>query len=316
MKRKLPIIIVLCLTAFTSCIKDDIANCPGKMHFHFSYIYGGVNRFFEMEKTDLGIHFYHAGEATRYRQMTIPRNSIGLTEPLTMDKTPDDLDQLEVISWSTDPAIEYVNAPDTPQGEGYVHLKEITEGSGICRPVDDLFYGRVTFDAEDRFARTDVTIPYVRAVCRMRVTMIPESVQSRGTILEDGTTHEETTRAAIVIPHPEDYTFHVSGTLNTINDNNIVGGEEIILAPECYYDETDGYVKTNWFGAFPGKEEEYLKVNVFIKEKEVAQFDCTPNGIASVAGNYVDLVIDGRYVRPVLEVRVDGWRVAIITSNM
>lgn len=311
MKRKLPILIVLCLAVFTSCIKDDIENCPGKMHFYFSYIYGGVNRFFEMEKTDLGMHFYQLGETVKYRETDIPRNSIGLTQPLIMDKTPDDRDSLEVISWSTDPAIDYVNTPETPQGDGYVHLKEITDGSGICRPVDDLFYGRVKFDAKDRFARTDVTIPYVRAVCRIRITMIPQTVQNGG-----GDIHEETTRATSVIPHAEDYTFHVGGTLNTISDNNIVGGDEILLSPDCYFDETDGNVKTNWFGAFPGKEEEYLKVNVFIKEKEVAKFDCAPIGIASVAGDYVDLVIDGHYIKPTLEVSVNGWRVATITSNL
>lgn len=302
MKRKLPILIIFCLMALSSCIKDDLENCPGNMHFHFSFIYGGVNRFFEMEKTDLGMHFYHQDETVKYRETGIPRNSIGPQQPYSMAKTPQDRDEIEIISWSTDPLIDYVNTPATPKGEGYVHLKEITEGSGICRPVDDLFYGRVKFDAQERVTRNDITIPYVRAVCRIRITVIPETVQGPG--------------APPVIPHAEDYVFHVSGTQNTINDNNIAGGDEIILSPNCAYDSSSGNIIANWFGAFPSREGEYLKVNVFIKDQEVAKFDCTPIGISSVAGDYVDLIIDGRYVRPVMEVKVNGWRIASITSNM
>lgn len=310
MKRKLPILIMLCLTTLASCIKDDIENCPARMHFYFSYIYGGVNRFFEMEKTDLEMHFYHLGETVKYRETDIPRNSIGLQQAFIMDKTPEDRDSLEVISWSTDPAIDYVNTPATPLGEGYVHLKEITEGSGICRPVDDLFYGRVKFDAEDRFSRNNVTIPYVRAVCRIRITMIPQTVQNGGGSIHDGN------RDVDVIPNAGDYTFHVSGTMNTIDDNNIVGGNGIILRPECFFDEVSSNVVTDWFGAFPAGKGEYLKVNVFIKDKEVAKFDCEPIGITSIAGNYVDLVIDGHYMKPVMEVKINGWRVASITSNL
>lgn len=312
MKKALPILTLFCLLALGSCIKDDIDNCSGKMHFHFSYIYGGVNRFFDMVKSDMELHFYHVGQTTKYRNMTVPRNSIGLQQALILEKTPVDIDSLELISWSTDPAIEYVTTPNTPIGEGYVRLKEITEGSGICRPVDDLFYGRVKFDADDRFQRNDVTIPYMRAVCRIRVTMIPQTVEINGGGMIEG----KTTRTPGLVPNPGDYTFHISGTLSTIDDNNNVGGDEVLLSPECYYDETTGNVMTNWFGAFPSRQEEYLKVNVYIREEPVASFDCAPVQIASTAGDYVDLVIDGQYIKPVMEVRVNGWKKATVTSNM
>ena len=311
MKNVLPILTLFCLLALGSCIKDDIDACSGKMHFHFSYIYGGVNRFFDMAKSDMGLHFYHVGQTTKYRNMIVPRNSISLQQALILEKTPADVDSLELISWSTDPAIDYVATPDTPKGEGYVRLKEITAGSGICRPVDDLFYGRVKFDASDRFQRNDVTIPYMRAVCRIRVTMIPQTVEDGEGVIEG-----HTTRATTIVPHPGDYTFHIAGTLNTIDDDNNVSGEEILLSPDCYYDETSGNVVTNWFGAFPSREEEYLKVSVYIREEQVASFDCAPIRVASKAGSYVDLVIDGHYIKPVMEVRVDGWKYAVLSSNM
>ena len=91
----------------------------------------------------------------------------------------DDTDSLELIAWTQDEAIDYVDTPDTPIGEGYVKLKEITDGSGICRPVDDLLYGRIAIDAGLRENRNIVTIPFVRAVCRTRITMIPQTVEIR-----------------------------------------------------------------------------------------------------------------------------------------
>lgn len=295
--------ILFCLLAFSSCIKDDINSCAGLMHFHFSFMYGGTNRFFDMEKADLTAHFYKVGSSTRYRELNIDRDEIGPQNPLTLEKNLSDVDSLEFISWSQDEQIEYVNTPATPLGEGFVHLKEITAGSGICRPVDDLFYGRVKFDAKDRYQRNDIIVPYVRAVCRVRITMIPQTVNL--------------TRAGdVVVPRPEDYVFHLMGTRNRIDDNNITGGEKIILQPDCYYDETTGNVVTNWFGAFGSEDKEYLKVQVYIREKPVAQFDCAPIEIGSVPGDYVDLVIDGHYLRPVMEVNVNGWKIANLTSNM
>ena len=38
--------------------------------------------------------------------------------------------------------------------------------------------------------------------------------------------------------------------------------------------------------------------------------------LTSVPGNFIDLVIDGHYVKPVMQVRVNGWKVATIERNM
>lgn len=303
MKRILPILTGFCLLLFSSCIKDDIENCSGKMRFYFSYIYGGVNRFFDMEKTDLSMQFYKHGSVLRYREMNVNRSDIDIQKPLLLEKTPDDTDSLEVISWSRDEMIDYVGSTDTPLGEGYLRLKEITEGSRICRPADDLFYGRLKFDAGDRFMRIDRTLSFVRAVCRTKITMIPKTVEEGAP--EGGT----------VVPRPEDYVFHLMNTRNKIDDNNITGGEKIILQPDCYYDETSGNVKTDWFGAFSSMDE-YLYVEVFIRDQKVATFDCAPIQLKSVPGSYLDLVINGHYIRPVMEVRVNGWKIADIQSEL
>ena len=63
-------------------------------------------------------------------------------------------------------------------------------------------------------------------------------------------------------------------------------------------------------------EGKYLKVNVFIRDEQVASFDCAPIELTSVPGNFIDLVIDGHYVKPVMQFRVNGWKVATIESNM
>ena len=302
MKRILPILAVLCLLAMASCVKDSLENCPGKMHFYFSFLYGGVNRFFDMEKTDLSMRFYRQDDPLRYREINVDRSSISIQKPLTIEKTPDDADSLEVVLWSRDERIEHTGAPETPLGEGGLHLKEITAGSGICRPVDDLFYGRLKFDAADRYKRIDCTVPFVRAVSRIRVTMIPQTV-------------EEGSEDAGIIPRPDDYVFHLLNTRNEINDNNITGGDKIVLQPDCYYDASSGNVKTDWFGAFSSNGE-YLYVEVFIREQKVATFDCAPIKLASVPGDNIDLIIDGHYVSPVMEVRVNGWKLANVHSNL
>ena len=239
------LLVLFCLLAFSSCIKDDISTCAGWIHFHFSFMYGGINRFYDMEHADLTAHFYKVGSSIKYRELNVNRATINLENPFSIEKNLDDTDSLEFISWSLDERIDYVNTPETPVGEGYVRLKEITVGSGICRPVDDLFYGRVKFDAAERTRRTDVIVPYVRAVCRVKVTMIPQ------TITQGGATEVND----FVVPRPEDYVFHLLGTRNEIDDNNRTGGEEIILQPDCYYDETSGNVVTNWFGAFGSAED-------------------------------------------------------------
>lgn len=303
MKRIVPILTGLCLLALASCIKDDIENCAGKMHFYFSFLYGGVNRFFDMEKTDLSMQFYRHGNDMQYREMNVDRSSIDIQKPLTIEKTPDDTDSLEVVLWSRDGKTEHIDTPRTPLGEGYLHLKEMTAGSGICRPADDLFYGRLKFDAGDRYKRIDQTVPFVRAVCRIRITMIPQTVEGQS----EG--------SGTIVPRPDDYVFHLMNTRNEINDNNITGGEKIILQPDCYYDAASGNVKTDWFGAFSSNGE-YLYVEVFIRDHKVATFDCAPIKLASVPGDNIDLIIDGHYVNPVMQVKVNGWKVAVINSEL
>jgi len=301
MNKVFPILLSLLLC--TSCIKDDRSLCPGKMYFQFTYLYGGVNRFFEMEKTDLTFHYYHVGEALKYREMMVARRDIGPQQPFVFEKTPADVDSLEIISWSTDPALQYVNTPETPKGEGYVQLNEITEGSGICLPVDDLFYGYMKLDAKGRMDRSNIIMNYVRPVCRIRITMVPSTIQNRS----NGET---------LLPGVEDYTFHLLGTPDRIDDNARCGGRDVILSPRCAYEESSGNIVADWFGAFPSLSGEYLKVNVYIRDRQVAVFDLAPLEVASEAGKFLDLVIDGRYIRPQMQVKVNGWKIATVLSDM
>lgn len=301
MKKTLPILI--CLLVLSSCVKDDISNCAGMMRFHFRFMYGSTNRFFDMEKTDLTAHFYQSGKPFRYRELDVNRAEIKPDRPLTIEKMPDDNGSLEFVSWSKDPAANYINTPGTPMGKGYVLLKEITDGSGICRPVDDLFYGRREFEINDRMRSDDITVDYVRAVCRVRITLIPSTI-SDGAENPGG------------MPNPDDYTFQLLGTRNIIDDNNITSGEEITLEPLCYYDGVSGNIVTDWFGAFASAEDQYLKVGVYLRGRQVAFFDCTKAEIASIPGNYIDLIIDRTFVFTQMAVLVNGWKVASITTNM
>lgn len=301
MKKTFPIL--LCLLVLSSCVRDDISNCAGMMRFHFRFMYGGTNRFFDMEKTDLTAHFYQSGSPFKYRDIEVPRKEININQPLTIEKRPKDIGSLEFYSWSKDSVIEYINTPGTPLGKGYVLLKEITAGSGICRPVDDLFYGHVKFDINDRLRGDDIIVDYVRAVCRVRITLIPSSV-------------DDATGMPGGIPSPDDYTFHIFGTRSKINDHNITFGNEITLDPLCHYEETSGNIVTDWFGAFASDEGQYLRVKVFLRGREVAFFDCTEAGIASVPGSHIDLVIDRTLIRAQMAVMVNGWKVASITTNV
>lgn len=312
MKKLILILISALLVLPASCIKDDLDACAGLLHLYFSYIYRETNEFYSTVNTDVHVNYYYKESGERYRETTVERASIDINTPYLWEKTLQEHDSITLVSWTHDERVDYVEPSGTPKGEGYVHLKEITEGSGICLPVDDLLYGTVSFDAGMRTRRNDVTIPFVRAVCRVRITMIPETVQDGS---GDITVNGGSTRAGIVIPHAGDYTFHLLGTRNKIDYNNITSGEEITLAPKAYYDEKTGNVTTNWFGAFSSLEE-YLNVNVFIKKDQVAKFDCAPIQLASTPGDYIDLVIDGRYTRPVLSVRVNGWRLAKVESSM
>lgn len=293
-----------------SCIKDDLDACAGLLHLYFSYIYRDTNEFYSTVNTDVHVNYYHKESGERYRETTVERSSIDINTPCLLEKTLQDRDSVTLVAWTHDERVDYVEPSGTPQGEGYVHLKEITDGSGICRPVDDLLYGRIAIDAGLRENRNIVTIPFVRAVCRTRITMIPQTVEDQ--VVEEG----GTTRAASnIIPSPEDFKFHLYGTRSGVDYNNKANADEVVLEPQCYYEESTGNVLTPWFGSF-SSEGKYLKVNVFIRDEQVASFDCAPIELTSVPGNFIDLVIDGHYVKPVMQVRVNGWKVATIESNM
>lgn len=304
--KKLLSILLLAMLTLSSCVRDDIEACAGTMHLYFSYIYGGTNRFFETVATDTYINFYKADR--RYRELKVGNDEIGLTSPYRFLKTMEDTGEIEIVSWTHDDALDYVDTPETPLGEGYVKLKEMTAGSGICRPVNDLLYGRVVVDAGPRLQGGDFTIPYVRAVCRTRITMIPPTVEDNGTPFGRAS-------GTIIPSGPEDYVFHLNGTRSGVDYNNNANGDEVVLQPKCYFDENSSNITTHWFGSF-SSEGKFLNVDVNIGDEEVAHFDCEPISLASVPGNFVDLVIDGRYVKPIMEVRVNGWKLAVIESNI
>lgn len=310
MKKLFPILLAF-LLMFSSCIKDELDACAGLLHIYFSYIYGETNQFYTTAKTDVHLNYYYKESGAKYRETVIERASIDIDRPYIREKERDDKDSITLLAWTHDECVEYVDDPTTPMGDGYVHLKEITPGSGICNPVDDLLYGQVSFHAGTHIERKDITIPFVRAVCRVRITMIPQTVQDGDASVN--TRH--TTYAETVLPHVDDYTFHLLGTRNKIDYNNVTSGEEIILKPKAYYDEKDGNVKTPWFGAFSSLEK-YLQVNVYIGEKQVATFDCAPIQLTSTPGDYIDLVIDGHYTRPLMTVKVNGWKLAVVESEM
>ena len=57
-------------------------------------------------------------------------------------------------------------------------------------------------------------------------------------------------------------------------------------------------------------------MNVYIKDAPVATFDCAPIRLTSTPGDYIDLVIDGHYIRPQMSIKVNGWRLATVESSM
>lgn len=71
---------------------------------------------FETVSTPTQLHFYK--QKHKYRELEIAVDEIGLTEPYRFLKNFDDTDSLELIAWTQDEAIDYVDTPDTPIGEG------------------------------------------------------------------------------------------------------------------------------------------------------------------------------------------------------
>lgn len=314
--KKLILILFSALTLLlpAACIKDDISNCAGLLHLYFSYIYRDANEFYGTVSTDVHVNYYHLRTGERYRESLVPRNTIDIDVPHLWEKTPLDQDSVTLVAWTHQEQLEYVEPEGTPVGQGYVHLKENTEGSGICYPVEDLLYGTISFDAKERTNRNDVTLPFVRAVCRVRITMLPETVQGSEEEVKPGEEDKPDTRAPL-IPHAEDYLFHLLGTRNKIDYNNITFGDPITLALKAHYEENTGNVTTNWFGAFSSLDE-YIKVNVYIRDELVASFDCAPIRLTSTPGDFIDLIIDGHYVSPRMDIKVNGWKIATVESTM
>lgn len=297
MKKLIPILLTLLLC--TACINDDLSMCAGKMYCYFKFWYGGSNRFYEQQKADMVLHFYHEAEPLKYREMDVRRSSIGPQQPLTIEKRPEDTGSLLIVSWSKDEALTYVTSDDTPRGEGYVQLKEMTEGSGICRPVKDLFYGDTLINVGERLDRANVTIPHVRPICLIRLTMDPQNAD---------------TRAAQ--PGADAYTFLIHGTLNRLSDDNIPGGENTILSPIGSLNRQSGKIETEWFGAFPSPQGQYLRIEIYLRDRRIANFDCSDMELASIAGQTIDLEVNAKYIRPQMEVKVNGWYKATVLADM
>lgn len=311
MKKLLPILLLLSLL-LGSCVKDDIALCPGYLHCHFDYQYGGKNCFFEDVHTDLTMHFFHQ-DGPKYRQEEVQRNLIAIDKPLRLSKSIFSGD-FDIVAWSHDPAVTYHHPnPMSSPSEGYVQLNEITPAAegipAICQPIEDLFYGRLSF-ASDRYERTDITIPFVRAVCRVRITLIPSTVQNRSDNINDNNNNHHSATPRALYPSADEYVFRLRGTYNRIDYNNVTSGEPIILEPPTHFDEASGNIRTNYFGALSSLGD-FLKVDVLLRGHLVASFDCTPLELDSTPGRFIDLYIDGKYIRPELSVWVNGWQQSI-----
>lgn len=303
MKKLVPILFAVLMIIPSACVKDDLDACAGILRVYFSYIYGGTNEFYSTVNTNVHLGFYHRQSNNKYREVEIDRSSIGINSPWMFEKVWEDQDSVTLISWTHDDRLEYITDEHSGPEQSYVRLKRITESGGICSPVEDLFYGKAIFDAGLRINRNDVTIQHERAVCRMRVTLIPKTVQ-------------KTSDLSYNAPDLNDYTFHIFGTLDRINYNNETSGEDIVLSPKPYYNEADGNITTKWFGAFSSPEGTYLKVNVYHKGVKVASFDCSEIQLASIPGRTIDICIDGKYISPEIKVLVNGWEWKPVINDM
>lgn len=302
MKNLTTILTGIWVILLSGCVRDDVSQCPGFTYFYCSYLSGGKNCFYDNVNTDLYFNFY---QDIRYRYDEIPEGTHGPKEPICLEKS---LHQGEIkaIVWSHDDALTYHHSDNMTAEECYVRLKEITPGSGICRPLDDLFYTRTTFVSE-RLRRSEVLLNFDRAICRVHITLIPSSVQ--------------TSRKASLLPAMKDYEFHLRGTYDCLDYNAQAKGKEIILLPEVHYNEATRNIDTNWFGAMPSVKnedgtEKYLAVDVYLKGEKVTTFDCAPLELTSIANRFIDIVIDGRYVRPEMSIYVNGWKLGIVNCDM
>lgn len=302
MKNLTTILTVILVILLSACVRDDISQCPGYAYFYCSYQYGGKNCFYDYVNTDLHFHFY---QDVQYRYDKIPVGTHDPKQPIRLEKSTHEGD-IETIVWSHDDALTYHFADNLTSGEGYVRLKEIMPGSDICRPVDDLFYVRTHFFS-DRLRRSEVPLNFDRAVSRVHITLIPSTVQPSG--------------KAALLPDLKDYEFHLRGTYDCLDYTNQPGGREIRISPEVHYNEVTRNIDTNWFGAMPSVKNEdgtdkYLSVDVYLRGTKVTTFDCTPLELTSVPNRFIDIVIDGRYVRPEMSIYVNGWKLGIVQCDM
>jgi len=302
MKNLTTILTGILAILLSGCVRDDISLCPGFAYFYCSYLYGGKNCFYDYVNTDLYFNFY---QDTRYRYEEIPEGTHDPKHPIQLQKSLH-MGQIETVVWSHDDALTYHHSDNMTSEECYVRLKEITPGSDICRPVDDLFLARTTFVSE-RLRRSEVALDFDRAVSQVHITLIPSSVQPDG--------------EAGLLPNLKDYEFHLRGTYDCLDYTGHAKGKEIIISPEVHYNEATRNMDTNWFGAMPSAKnadgtEKYLAVDVYLRGTKVTTFDCAPLELTSVPNRFIDIVIDGRYVRPEMSIYVNGWRLGIVTCDM
>ena len=305
MKHLLPAIGIFLFPFFCSgCVYDDISGCPAYADFYCCYLSANKNTFYEEMREDMCMHFYQS--SSHYRTEDVMAGSHDLRRPVHIQKSFAEGD-LETVIWSCDDALDYDTVPgEKILEESTVRLKEITEGSGICRPATDLFYSRVAFTSV-RKEDSRVDLDFTRPVCRIRVSLIPVTIQTR----EGG------------LPQQNDYTFRLYGTYGSLRyTDGATCGNPVVLSPDIKFDEQTGDIKTDWFCAFGSTSADtpeitnYLKVEVLRGSTVVATFDCAPLELSSEPGRYIDLVIDGKYVRPKMTVYVNSWRVAIVDCDL
>ncbi|MEB3373935.1 hypothetical protein SFC43_13810 [Bacteroides sp. CR5/BHMF/2] len=81
MKKLFPILLLAILLMLSSCIKDELDACAGRLHIYFSYIYGQTNQFYETAKTDVHLNYYYKESGEKYRETLIERASIDIDKP-------------------------------------------------------------------------------------------------------------------------------------------------------------------------------------------------------------------------------------------
>ena len=68
MKKLFPILLLAMLLMLSSCIRDELDACAGRLHIYFSYIYGQTNQFYKTAKTDVHLNYYYKESGEKYRE--------------------------------------------------------------------------------------------------------------------------------------------------------------------------------------------------------------------------------------------------------